>query len=216
MAMIWTASYETGVPLMDNQHKELFKHMDALTDKSKSGQILQSLEYLSQYIDKHFREEQDLHASCKYPQRDAHKKLHVEFVAAYRKLRSEFENSPGKEAIMSMRINRNAVEWLKNHIYGPDKTFAKYYFSLPGNVDPKAKLSAASPFTRRAAPEAAPAKSFGLPSLGHKTDPLSSADQEVLRRVPAQALADELVRRSDAATRGETSPRSVAGTGLTH
>ncbi len=133
----WSASYATGVPLMDSQHQELFRYMDDLTDKAKADRIPQVLDYLGKYIDKHFREEQDLHISSGYPHREAHKKLHAEFVANYKTLKEELKATAGKEGLMTMKINRVAVEWLKNHIYGPDKQFALFYHSLPGHEMPK-------------------------------------------------------------------------------
>ncbi len=209
----WSASYVTGVPLMDTQHQELFRHMDDLVDKTKVNQIPEILDYLGKYVDKHFREEQNLHASCGYPQREEHKKLHAEFVASYKQLKEDFAKSPGKAGIMSLRISRTAVEWLKNHIYGPDRMFAKYYFSLPGHVQPKeanlgpntgAPRAAASPSGTH--PESAETAKPRTLSRFSASSPESAgaenvceADWEVIKRLPARVLANELARRAEMA-----------------
>lgn len=197
----WNSSYTTGVPLMDTQHQELFRHMDDLVDRTKTNKLPEIIDYLGKYVDKHFREEQNLHASCGYPQREEHKKLHADFVADYKKLKADFDGSPAKAGIMSMRISRTAVEWLKNHIFGPDRMFAKYYFSLPGHIKPDdANLGPDTKQTTHTSKTTSPSSHFsGLHAGNTGADNVCDADWEVIKRVPARLLADELVRRSAAA-----------------
>ena len=192
--MLWNKSLETGVPLMDTQHQELFRRMDDLSDTSKADRVPQTLDFLGKYVDKHFRGEEDLHLSSGYPQRADHKKLYDNFVAEYKKLQDEYNNQAGRQGLMTLRINRVALDWLRKHIMGPDMMFAKFYLAKHGRagaVPDRPALPLGLPAPYPVMPRKEPA-----PELPVARAPFT---EEMLRSVPAQALANELVRRSKGA-----------------
>ena len=190
--MLWSKSFETGVPLMDEQHQELFRQLDKLADKTQADSVPQVLDFLGRYVDKHFRDEERLQLNGAYPQRLEHKKMHSDFVDSYRQLMEEYNKKTGQQGLMTLRINRIAVDWLKKHISGPDTEFAKFYLAKQGKPPVKddgktwkAAVPAARPLERTA-----PATDSG------KNIP---TDAELLSRFSSRALADELVRRSQGA-----------------
>ena len=201
--MPWNKSYETGVPLMDTQHQELFKHLDELSDRTKADRVSQTLDFLGRYVDKHFKDEEQLQLSSSYPQRMEHKKMHSDFVDQYKQLKAEFHKSSEKQGLMILKVNRIAVDWLKKHILGPDMAFAQFLKKREGDTktasgrsgtpDKHVHRQAAKPSARE---KAAPA----LP-------PSSQTDAEILKRFSSQALANELVRRTNAAE-GKTPSKS--------
>ncbi|MDR0354195.1 MAG: hemerythrin family protein [Deltaproteobacteria bacterium] len=124
--MIWTKSLETGVPKIDEQHKELFRQADILVDKSQQGKVNETLNFLKSYVAKHFSDEEILHRVSAYPKLDFHKKLHEDFSKYYRELYGQYQAAPNKQPVL-MSINTAVVGWLREHIMKHDKEFAVYY-----------------------------------------------------------------------------------------
>lgn len=199
--MLWNKSYETGVPLMDTQHQELFRNLDILADKTQADSVPQVLDFLGKYVNKHFRDEEHLHLSSAYPERAAHKQMHAAFIEDYKSLMDEYRKKPESQGLMTLRINRIATDWLKKHISGPDAQFAKYYHERNANImQPPAGTKPETSALSTDAPRIPRPVATSTASAGSM--PLSSGknvcptDDEVLRRVSAQALAEELVRRA--------------------
>ncbi|MDR2302915.1 MAG: hemerythrin family protein [Deltaproteobacteria bacterium] len=126
--MIWTKSLETGVPKIDEQHKELFKQADNLVDKTQIAKVEATLTFLKGYVAKHFSDEEILHRVSAYPKADFHKKLHEEFSKALRGLLAQYNAAPNKQPVI-LSINSAVVAWLREHIMKHDKEFAVYYLA---------------------------------------------------------------------------------------
>lgn len=127
--MLWNSALVTGIPKIDEQHKELCHQIDILRDRSKGDSIPQVLDFLGKYVIKHFSDEQVMHATSKYPKAATHKEIHAKFIADLRSLRKQYEAS-GRNLEIVMKINNVLGTWLKNHIMVHDKEFAVYYNSL--------------------------------------------------------------------------------------
>jgi hemerythrin len=128
--MLWNKSLETGIPAIDEQHKELFRQVDILLDNSKQDRVAQTLKFLGAYVKKHFSDEQGLHLKSKYPKAEAHRKMHSDFVDAYVKMEKEYEPDGANKLQTLLKINKTVVDWLKNHIMIQDKDFAVYYKAM--------------------------------------------------------------------------------------
>ena len=124
--MLWSSTYETGVPVIDEQHKELFSQVDILLDNGKADRVPATLNFLADYVIKHFAAEEGLQAKSAYPKAAEHKTLHTDFIATYKDLRKECDSS-GQSAIVLMKLSRTALAWLREHIRAADKEFAFYY-----------------------------------------------------------------------------------------
>lgn len=204
--MLWSKSFETGVPLMDEQHQELFRQLDKLSDRSQADGVPQVLDFLGKYVDKHFRDEERLQLSSAYPQRLEHKKMHSDFVDSYRQLMEEYNKKTGQRGLMTLRINRIAVDWLKKHISGPDTAFAKFYLAKQGQPS----LKDDGKIWKSAAPAARPQERAERASFTADSGKNVPTDAELLSRFSSRALADELVRRSQG---GAAFPRQGARRG---
>lgn len=119
---------ETGVPKIDEQHKELFRQADNLVDKNNAAKVDATLTFLKGYVAKHFSDEEILHRVSAYPKAELHKKLHEEFSAALRSLLSQFQQATNKQPVI-LSINSAVVAWLREHIMKHDKEFAVYYLA---------------------------------------------------------------------------------------
>jgi len=126
--MQWTEQLETGIPKIDEQHKELFRQTEILLDRSKVGRINETIKFLGDYVLKHFIDEQGLQASVHYPKAEAHQKYHAAFTDKIRELRKQVEEaSDDIKFNLATEINQTVIRWLKDHIMVHDKDFAAYY-----------------------------------------------------------------------------------------
>jgi hemerythrin len=127
-AMLWTKSLETGVPKIDEQHKELFRQTDNLIDKSKADKIDGTISFLRTYVAKHFTDEEILQKVSNYPKAAFHKNLHVEFSKTVKTLFDQYQQAQNKAPVL-LSINTAVINWLKEHIMQHDKEFAVYYIA---------------------------------------------------------------------------------------
>lgn len=124
--MWWNVSLETGIHILDKQHKELFRQVDdVLLDGDNKNRIAETLDFLERYVLDHFKVEELMQERLGYPKRDVHKKQHEEFALALPGLRQEYSEQ-GYAFSTVMKINKISVDWLKNHIMKFDMEFATY------------------------------------------------------------------------------------------
>ncbi|MDR2405371.1 MAG: hemerythrin family protein [Deltaproteobacteria bacterium] len=124
--MLWNKTLETGVTKIDQQHKELFVQAEKLLDRSQQQRIPETLEFLKNYVVRHFTDEEALQRQIQYPKSALHHSLHVEFVSKFKKLYDEYKAS-GEKLSVVLAINSLVVNWLKDHIMVHDKEFCQYY-----------------------------------------------------------------------------------------
>ena len=127
--MLWMKALETGIEKIDEQHKMLFEQVDLLLDKSNENRHKEIISFLDGYIAKHFADEQRMHKETKYPNADAHKKMHDDYIVVFHKLKDKYIKE-GATIANSMEINKTVVRWLKDHIMVHDKEYATYCKSL--------------------------------------------------------------------------------------
>jgi hemerythrin len=129
MAIEWTKDLETGVALIEEQHKELFDRVNKLLAASSQGrgkeEVGSLLGFLEEYVVTHFADEEKLQQESGYPEFAAHKRLHDGFKNELAKLKEEFE-AAGPTLRFVVLTNKIVVDWLMKHIAQVDKTFGKY------------------------------------------------------------------------------------------
>ena len=124
--MIWNKSLETGIEMVDQQHKQLFDQIDILMDTKNKERIDTTLGFLGQYIIKHFTDEQMLHLKSKYPKAAIHRGYHDNFIAVFKQLKEKYEKE-GQSLMTVLEINKTVMNWLKEHILIHDMEFTRYY-----------------------------------------------------------------------------------------
>ncbi len=119
MAAIWSQSMSTGVPEVDNQHKELFRQLDSLHAAMSQGcgrnEIEKTLDFLGDYVVKHFAEEEELMADVACPAAAENKRAHREFLTLFNTFRKRFDEA-GASISLVMEINETVSHWLVQHI----------------------------------------------------------------------------------------------------
>jgi len=124
----YTPDLETKVPKIDMQHKELFKRINdviALGAKSASKEETdKTFMLLEEYIETHFRDEEELQRSVGYEKHEWHKDQHRLFKDTYMALKDEYyKKGPG--AAFTLQLNKSIIEWIVKHIKHVDVELGK-------------------------------------------------------------------------------------------
>ncbi|HHV92957.1 MAG TPA: hemerythrin family protein [Firmicutes bacterium] len=129
MAIKWTPNLAIGIKKIDDQHKVLFERINDLIEACNQGKgkdtVAELITFLKDYVVFHFRDEQQIMLDYKYPEYEAHKKLHDGFVDSLKELNKELEEK-GPGLALVLKTNRLVVDWLINHISKVDTQLAAY------------------------------------------------------------------------------------------
>ncbi len=127
--MPWNPSLAVGVDMIDEQHKKWFEMADHLFEAGrnrKAGEfIVQMFLFLEDYTKKHFSDEERYMQSVKYPEYEAQKAMHADFIKRLTALKAEFDTSGGNIAVI-MDANQMVLNWLTNHISKQDRKIGDY------------------------------------------------------------------------------------------
>ena len=131
--MLWKDQYELGVPVIDAQHKELFRRVDSFLQVLRSEnswdekipEINETLEFMKNYVVEHFRDEEEYQRSIDYPGYDAHKQLHADMVKYVLEVSRQYEQSNKNEELMQ-QFGGRLLAWLINHVAAEDQRIADY------------------------------------------------------------------------------------------
>ena len=144
-AFIWDARFDTGIPLVDTQHKQLVDAVNGLGNELMLGDVteerLQMLfRQLAEYARLHFADEEKMMVELKVDQRhiDQHVAEHRQFVeqlVALWKTRTSIEKPA--EAVHGF-----LASWLTVHILGEDQVMARQMADLKNGLTPSAAFDA--------------------------------------------------------------------------
>ncbi len=130
MAIVFDDSLRTGNELIDGQHQELIGRVNKLTEECKVGTekivAVQTMDFLMDYVNKHFADEEKLQEENNYPLLDAHKAQHAAFVKAVGELEEMLVEEEGPSEAFVEAVKKNVVDWLLNHICVWDKQIAQF------------------------------------------------------------------------------------------
>ena len=120
----------TGNTLIDGQHKEIIEKINKLVNTCENGtcqiESVKMLDYLADYTEKHFQEEEALQEAVAYPGLEEHKKRHDEFRVAVKELHEMLEEEEGPSPRFVKAVQENVIDWLYRHIKGFDSSVATY------------------------------------------------------------------------------------------
>ncbi len=128
--MLWKSDYEIGIPIIDTQHKQLFRFNDELTNAVKTGLKSSAIDTLltqiGQYVARHFAMEEKYMEEVNYPKMAEQLQAHTAFIACFNEIQAEF-NAQGLTPALVNRIRKELSEWINDHITGIDQLFGNYY-----------------------------------------------------------------------------------------
>ncbi|MCK8815779.1 bacteriohemerythrin [Natroniella sulfidigena] len=128
LANEWSSKYEIGIEKVDEQHRGIFEKANYLLEvykKQQSGEeIGEVLDFLQEYIEQHFNDEEEIQRSYGYPEYEEHKKLHDAFKSTVGEVITEYKQSNNITSLM--KLNKMAIGWLLEHIKKEDQKLAQY------------------------------------------------------------------------------------------
>lgn len=120
--MEWNETYNIGIEVIDNQHRQILDYINALEQVKNTGQrdkIKEVLEDLIDYTQSHFSFEENLLEQVSYQYLPSHRGIHELFVKRLNDYRLKFEKG---EAIEN-DLYRLLSKWLINHIQHDDQDY---------------------------------------------------------------------------------------------
>ncbi len=131
--MLWKDNYELGVPLIDAQHKELFRRVESFLQVLRSEvcwdekvqKVNDTLEFMKGYVVEHFRDEEEYQRSIGYPGYEAHKQKHTGMVDYVLEFSRQYEQSNNDEQLIQ-QFGGKLLAWLINHVAAEDQRIADY------------------------------------------------------------------------------------------
>jgi len=117
--MTWDSSLDTGIPTIDKQHKQIVSFINDLHEaasKEDKQMVEDVLEGLINYTTSHFAFEEDLCEQYNYPNLEAHKKEHRDFVTRINKHQARHKQGANVARALSVELQL----WLSKHIKEED------------------------------------------------------------------------------------------------
>ena len=103
-------SLVTGNEMIDTQHKELIDKINKLLDSCETSKekvvAVKTLDYLADYTEFHFGEEEKLQESINYPAIAEHKKEHDKLRAVVKDLYNMLEEEEGPSEAFVEQVNK--------------------------------------------------------------------------------------------------------------
>ena len=123
----WDPAWHTGVVEVDRQHRQLLSQMErlasALVEGREAAETERTILLLGDYIETHFRTEEELMARTGYPGLDEHRAIHDGMRTSVLELAMAYQRNP-------VEVPGNVMDfltrWLVDHITGHDLRMAVY------------------------------------------------------------------------------------------
>lgn len=119
MTLIWKPGYSTGVPELDEQHREVFAMLNDLEDMIAKGvhdgpELDKHLKKLGTHVSRHFSQEECCMERGHCPMALKNKQEHEQFLNKYVDFISQFSKS--KTLSVLSEFHTSAESWLHEHI----------------------------------------------------------------------------------------------------
>ena len=126
----FTDDMRLGIQHIDNQHKELVvlvNHAASLDITNPNRfEIFECLNFLGEYVVKHFTDEENLQQESNYLYYPQHKIIHENFIATFKDLYTDFKVN-GATSTLGFGLSHTVSNWLVSHIKGEDLRFGKHF-----------------------------------------------------------------------------------------
>ncbi|WP_372999400.1 bacteriohemerythrin [Sulfurimonas sp.] len=116
----WDDRYKLGIENIDAQHEKLFELVNRLfelEDSNSNKEELRTILYeFSDYMQTHFRDEEEYMSMIEFPELEEHKKLHQEIVESL----AQIISTPAKLNIIKSKMRIVSKRALIDHIMHED------------------------------------------------------------------------------------------------
>lgn len=122
----WNSRFETGINLVDAQHKSLFEAVNrlaaALGSETMDASVKESLDFLAQYTLDHFQTEEHFMREMAYPGLAAHLAEHARLMNRVQVLQARLAQGQP----ITREVTTFYASWLKHHICGTDMAYVRF------------------------------------------------------------------------------------------
>jgi hemerythrin len=123
---VWNNRFETGIAIIDTQHKSLFDALNKLADSFGAGtsksHVKESLDFLMKYAAEHFETEERFMRDMGYPALASHMAEHAQLTGKTRDLQNRLvEGKP-----MTVEVTIFLADWLRHHIQEVDMGYVAF------------------------------------------------------------------------------------------
>lgn len=141
--MMWKEKYKIGVPLIDEQHEELFRRVSdfiqTVQDKDvsweeKLSKVKETMGFMQEYVVVHFDAEEVYQEKINYPDLEKHKKVHADFKAGVFDYVNRLEKE-GYSEELAQEFGGKLMAWLIMHVAAMDQKIGEYVNSQRGEVE---------------------------------------------------------------------------------
>lgn len=130
MSVHWKDSFKIGIPAIDAQHRELFSRLGklekALSEGKGSEIVFGTFHFLDNYVQLHFRAEEELQELYQYPHRAMHAAEHAAFKKRLKELEERLTMEDPSEKLAA-HTHAVLTQWLINHVTCLDKELTGYF-----------------------------------------------------------------------------------------
>ena len=129
MAIEWTQKLAVGEKTIDAQHQELFQRVNqllaAMETQKGELEVKRLVEFLGDYVVRHFGDEERLMLRHGYPDYPAQKKAHDAFVADFGKMKADLMRQ-GASPALAVKLNNTICGWLIDHVGRTDRALGAF------------------------------------------------------------------------------------------
>ena len=118
----WNPTLETGIDVIDQQHKRIVDYINALRIaqvKGDRGAVAKTIDDVIDYTQSHFGFEEALMEDAGYPLLNAHKRVHELFIRRVAVLHQRFKS--GED--IAQDLHNVLARWLITHIQTEDRHY---------------------------------------------------------------------------------------------
>jgi len=131
--LAWNEGLALGVPLIDEQHRQLFaqggRFLQAVREGAPQAHLSEVLVFLGDYAEAHFRAEEHFMRDSAYPDTFQHVWEHEEFIANLRAMAGRLEANGDSESLRQ-EVAGFLHSWLCNHLDSSDRRIAAHVRAL--------------------------------------------------------------------------------------
>lgn len=136
--MMWKESYNIGIAKVDQQHRQLFDMIEGLFEiiNTNSPNIVnecnKAIDFLKDYVVKHFRDEEEYLESVQYEEIEKHKKIHRDFIRTVLDYEKKMHESNYDLATVK-QFSGMLATWLIYHVVGEDRKYVEQLKERPSS-----------------------------------------------------------------------------------
>lgn len=126
----WNRDLETGLELVDKQHRQIIESANSFFIRHKCGQdqaaASECMSFLTQYILYHFQTEEAFQVECDYPEYRQHQAMHQSVATSVKFFAVRLEASGYAQECVE-EFYKFLIDWICGHILVEDVRFCQYY-----------------------------------------------------------------------------------------